>query len=414
MPPFDVINLMGNWGYLIYMLVGMGFGITLEMSGFGDSRKLAAQFYLKEMTVLKVMFTAVIVAGTLIFLTSSFQMLDVSKIWVNPTYLSSVIFGGSIMGLGFIIGGFCPGTSLVAAATLKLDGIAFVLGGIVGIGIFGEVIDNFDSFFNGSYFGRYMLSDLFGVSTGVALLFVVIMALIMFYFGEISEKVFGENKSLKDVSLVPKNKFKIMGSVAIITAVVLTILIGQPDFNKRYNWISSVENKKIENREIFAHPGEIQTFMFDSTVILKIIDVRDEKDFNLFNLKTSTLITENDLHNSAYINSLTSLPKNGIVLIVSNGEKRAVEFYKKLKGLGVVNLYVLEGGINNWLDNFPAEGMLGKGEIKTEDELKYFFKSSLGNSYHSSQPNPEHFKIQSTFTKKIKLEAKTLKAGGCG
>ena len=318
------------------------------------------------------------------------------------------------MGLGFIVGGFCPGTSLVAAATLKLDGIAFVLGGIVGIGIFGEVVDNFESFFNGSYFGRYMLSDLFGVSTGVALLFVVIMALIMFYFGEISEKVFGENKSLKDVSLVPKNKFKIIASVTIITAVVLTILIGQPDYNKRYNWISSVENKKIENREIFAHPGEIQVFMFDPTVILKIIDVRDEKDFNLFNLKTSTLITENDLYNSKYINNLTSLPKNGIVLIVSNGEKRAVEFYKKLKGLGVVNLYVLEGGINNWLDNFAAEGILGKDETKSEDELKYVFKTSLGNNYHSSQANPEHFKIQSTFTKKIKLEAKTLKAGGCG
>ena len=132
MPPFDVVNLMGNWGYLIYMFIGMGFGITLEMSGFGDSRKLAAQFYLKEMTVLKVMFTAVIVAGTLVFLTSSLQLVDFSKIWVNPTYLSSVILGGSIMGLGFIIGGFCPGTSLVAAATLKLDGIAFVLGGIVG------------------------------------------------------------------------------------------------------------------------------------------------------------------------------------------------------------------------------------------------------------------------------------------
>lgn len=37
------------------------------MAGFGDSRKLAAQFYFKELTVLKVMFTAIAVAMTLLF-----------------------------------------------------------------------------------------------------------------------------------------------------------------------------------------------------------------------------------------------------------------------------------------------------------------------------------------------------------
>ena len=45
------------------------------------------------------------------------------------------------MGIGFIIGRFCPGTSLVAVATLKLDGIFFVLDALTGIFIFGESID---------------------------------------------------------------------------------------------------------------------------------------------------------------------------------------------------------------------------------------------------------------------------------
>ena len=118
--------------FLVFLIIGMGFGAVLEMAGFGDSRKLAAQFYFKDMTVLKVMFTGIVVACVLVFLSSSLGWLNYDKIWVNPTYLWPEIVGGLIMGVGFIIGGFCPGTSLVAASTLKLDGIVFVLGGLFG------------------------------------------------------------------------------------------------------------------------------------------------------------------------------------------------------------------------------------------------------------------------------------------
>ena len=47
---------------LVFGLIGFAFGYTLEMAGFGDSRKLAAQFYFRELTVFKVMFTAIAVA----------------------------------------------------------------------------------------------------------------------------------------------------------------------------------------------------------------------------------------------------------------------------------------------------------------------------------------------------------------
>ena len=104
---------------LVYVLLGLtsgvGFGVVLELSGFGDSRRLSAQFYLRDMTVIKVMFTGIVVAAVLIHLASAFQLLDMSKVWINPTYLVPGIVGGLIMGVGFIVGGFCPGTSLVAA-----------------------------------------------------------------------------------------------------------------------------------------------------------------------------------------------------------------------------------------------------------------------------------------------------------
>ena len=100
--------------YLVFALVGVAFGYTLESAGFGDSRKLAAQFYFREFTVLKVMFTAIAVASVLLFGAVGLGILDLHLIWVNPTYLGSGIVGGLIMGVGFIIGGFCPTTSLAS------------------------------------------------------------------------------------------------------------------------------------------------------------------------------------------------------------------------------------------------------------------------------------------------------------
>ena len=52
------------------------------------------------------------------------------------------------MGVGFVLGGFCPGTSLVAAATLKVDGMLFVLGGLLGVWLFGESVSRFEPFFS--------------------------------------------------------------------------------------------------------------------------------------------------------------------------------------------------------------------------------------------------------------------------
>jgi len=105
--PINIVDAFGKTGaYLVFLLIGFLFGYVLEIAGFGKSNKLAAQFYFKEMTVLKVMFTAIVVAMVGIFLASALGMLDYKLVWVNPTYLWPGIVGGLIMGVGFIIGGF--------------------------------------------------------------------------------------------------------------------------------------------------------------------------------------------------------------------------------------------------------------------------------------------------------------------
>lgn len=196
MAPYDLVALFGTTGsYFVYVTIGFAFGFILESSGFGDSRLLAAQFYFRELQVLKVMFTAIVVAMILIFWSTALGLLDYDEIWVNPTYLWPGVVGGLIMGAGFILGGYCPGTSLVSVATLKLDGVFFFLGHVTGIIIFGETVGFISSFWNSGYLGFLTLPELLHVETGVVVFLVTCMAVVMFAgFEWLRSKIYGKKK----------------------------------------------------------------------------------------------------------------------------------------------------------------------------------------------------------------------------
>ncbi|MEJ2759496.1 MAG: YeeE/YedE thiosulfate transporter family protein, partial [Anaerolineales bacterium] len=202
--PLDVHTLLGQFGsYVVFLVIGFAFGYALEIAGFAKSDKLAAQFYFKDITVLKVMFTAIIVAMVSIFLASALGLLDYNLIWVNPTYLWPGIVGGLIMGVGFILGGFCPGTSLVAVATAKIDGIFFALGVLFGIFTFGETVEYYTDFFYSSYMGRFTLMDWLNLPTGAVVRLVLRMALFRFWGGEKLEAIFGG----VDLKKAPKMRY---------------------------------------------------------------------------------------------------------------------------------------------------------------------------------------------------------------
>ena len=196
MAPFDLTAIFGVSGsYLIYLGIGFAFGFILESCGFGDSRRLAGQFYFSDLRVLKVMFTAIVVAMLLIFWSTALGLLDYDEILVKETYLWPGILGGLIMGAGFILGGYCPGTSLVSVATLKVDGMFFLLGHIVGVIVFGETVGLINEFWNSGYMGRFLLPELLGVESGVVVLLVVCLALAMFLgFGWIHRLVYGRSQ----------------------------------------------------------------------------------------------------------------------------------------------------------------------------------------------------------------------------
>src|ERR1035437_10830823 len=134
MMPYFKFNYFGvATGLVVAAIIGIGFGFALERGGFGNARILAAQFYFYNMRVLKVMFTAIITAMLGLFYFTWIGWLDLSLVYTTDTYLVPQIVGGLILGMGFVIGGYCPGTSVVSASTGRYDGMIYFVGIFFGI-----------------------------------------------------------------------------------------------------------------------------------------------------------------------------------------------------------------------------------------------------------------------------------------
>lgn len=418
---FLVVSATNPWTYVIFGLIGFAFGFTLEMSGFGNSPKLAAQFYFKDLTVLKVMFTAIIVAMVLTFLTSGLGILDFSQVWVNPTYLASGIVGGLIMGVGFIVGGFCPTTSLASASTGKIDGMLFVVGGFVGAFLFGETEKYFDTWYaNAGYFGRVTLDQVFDLPVGVVVLLVVLMALFMFWGGEQLERIVGK----KDMSKEPRLRLAGAGVIVLLAAAI--VFIGQPSMETRYDKVTferEVEGEKVKisadaalaDRSVFVSPAEAFKAIYNQAMNPVFLDVRQEADFNLYHISEAIHIPEERIP-EAIPALLTEPAANTVFIVMSNDEAAAVRAWKTLVASSVPNVYILEGGVNNWIASFGEDDLPSPvvNASAGNDELRYIFPAALGDRYASCSPDPIEYE-NLTFEARIKLELKRDKSGGgCG
>lgn len=133
-------------GLLTALLIGGLFGFWLERAGFGSSRKLTAIFYLHDFAVLKVMFTAMVVASLGLHGLGALGLVDLTTFYVPETVIWPQLVGGLIFGAGFLIGGWCPGTAAVGVGSGRVDAVMFLVGAGLGSLLFaagGEPIGEF-------------------------------------------------------------------------------------------------------------------------------------------------------------------------------------------------------------------------------------------------------------------------------
>ena len=157
-------------------LVGVGFGVALERAGLGHAPKLAGQFTLADLTVFKVMFSAIVTAMLGAFWLGRLGVLDLARVYVPETWIVPQLVGGLVFGAGFALAGLCPGTSCVSLASGRGDGLATALGFLVGVNGSGALLPRVWDFYQATPRGPLLLSDVLGVSYGAAVLLVVLVA----------------------------------------------------------------------------------------------------------------------------------------------------------------------------------------------------------------------------------------------
>jgi uncharacterized protein len=194
--PFFKYGLFGDdVSLVVAFITGIGFGFFLERGGFNSAKKLAAQFYFTDLTVFKVMFTAIITAMIGLYYLSVIGFVDLSLVYLTPTFLLPQVVGGLLLGFGFVIGGYCPGTSCVAVATGRIDAMVYLGGIIFGILVFGEVFPLVSSFYVSTPMGQITLPQLTGLPYGLLVFLVVLMALGGFVGAEWVEKKMATKKA---------------------------------------------------------------------------------------------------------------------------------------------------------------------------------------------------------------------------
>ena len=187
-------------GLFVALSIALGFlfGFFLERAGFGSALKLTGQFYLNDWSVLKVMFGAIVVACLGLVLLSMMGIVDFGMIYVPDAYYLPMLLGGLMVGLGFIVGGYCPGTGGVAASTGKWDGLVFLTGIVAGIFVFGVTEPAFHEFFTGGSSGPVTLSQLTGLPSGVLAFLLAAMAIGAFWMGEKVERAMRAKKAVQE------------------------------------------------------------------------------------------------------------------------------------------------------------------------------------------------------------------------
>jgi hypothetical protein len=217
------------FGYPVAMalatLLGIGFGYTLERAGFSRSPVLAAEFYGRDMRVLKVMFTAIATTAVGLALLGGIGWVDLAALKIPETWLWPQLVGGVLLGMGFIMAGYCPGTSLVAAGSGYSDGLLTLVGVIVGSIVFGFAYPSLAHFYESSAMGVATLPKLTGLPWAVLAALIVVVALGSFLLAEKVERVFAKKDAAEPPPGNAPTRNRVLGGLAVAAGLSLVTLL---------------------------------------------------------------------------------------------------------------------------------------------------------------------------------------------
>jgi uncharacterized membrane protein YedE/YeeE len=161
---------LGDW--ISGLLFGIAFGFLLHKAGVSDYNVLIGTLRLTDLTVMRVIISAILVGSILIYILGRFGMV---RPHIKPTHYASNIIGGLIFGVGFGLWGYCPGTGAAAFGQGSWDATWGIFGMVIGSYIYALTASKFKKLSGVGDRGKLSVPELIHINPGI---FIIITSII--------------------------------------------------------------------------------------------------------------------------------------------------------------------------------------------------------------------------------------------
>ena len=327
--------------FLAAFVIGLLFGIALERAGFGSSRRLSGVFYFEDMAVVKVMFTALVTAMLGLAYLLTFGWVSAEAVYFMPTVYAAQLVGGLLFGVGFVMGGWCPGTSAVGIASGKLDALIFFGGVMVGSILFNEIFFLIQPLYTWGEAGVVFIYQSLSMSLGAFALLLTIIAVACFWVVEFIEANRG-----KGGDLFGSRFLKTFSLTLVVLALGLSVTGGQTS----QEVVAGEKPGEADLLSLIAtgrdhmEPEELADRLMSGEPDILVVDIRSEKEYQAFHLRGAV-----NVQLPALPDYLGPYKNRGIIVLYSNGMTHPAQARDSLSRQGFTNVYLLTDGLQGFM-----------------------------------------------------------------
>ncbi len=355
--------LGSNGAFLVALMVGFGFGLALELAGFGSSRKLSGIFYFRDMTVLKVMFTAMITAMLGLHLLMAVGMIESDQIYFLPTVYGAQILGGLIFGVGFAMSAWCPGTAAVGVASGRLDAVIFLIGAVVGSVLFNEVYSALVPVYHWGDAGVNFVWAALGIPANVFVLLFACVAVAAFWGAEWTEKKVAGTGAYLGTQFLKTFSIAIL-VVGVAQAFLPSVTPGGATLTGANAGETSLL-AAMEAGEDHIEPEEVADRLMAGDKTLVLVDIRTPAEFAAFHIRGAVNASAAELPQYLAPNK-----NQGTIVLYSNGMTHPAQARDALARMGFSNAYLLTDGLNGFMRRVLKPASLREAPVPSHPAAK--------------------------------------------
>ncbi len=337
---YGLDTLASPGAFVAALALGVAFGFLLERAGFGSSRKLAGVFYFRDMTVIKVMFSALLTAMIGLGLLRGLGVVGPGQLHVLETGFGAQIVGGLLFGVGFVVGGWCPGTAAAGAGAGKVDAVVFLAGATLGAVFFNEAFPLVRPLYDAGRVGVSTAYGALGLSYPVFALLFTLAAVACFWICELAERSAGPDlgsRFLKAFSVA-----LLLGAAALfaVPAPDATVAAGSPAGAGAEQALLAA----VDAAEDHVEPEELADRLLAGDTGLLVVDVRPPDEYAAFHIRGASNIVLPDLPAALAAHRETSR-----IVLYSNGMTHPAQARDALHRIGHRNVFILTDGLDGFV-----------------------------------------------------------------